>query len=145
MFTSSQTFGSHKLSAMAYRDVGAVTALDGASPHKLVSLLYEALATQIANARGALTRHDLVEKGRAIGHAVRVLDEGLKTPLDLVAGGQLAANLHSLYEYMVQRLTLANLRNDDAALFECARLTETLREGWEGIAGEVHSARRASA
>lgn len=145
MFTNSQTFGSRKLSITAYRDVGAVTALDGASPHKLVSLLYEALATQIANARGALIRRDLVEKGRAIGHAVRVLDEGLKTPLDLSAGGALAANLHDLYAYMVHRLTLANLHNDDAALFECARLTETLRDGWEGIADEVGSARRVSA
>ena len=145
MFSSTQYSGSFKSSATAYREVGVSTALDGASPHKLVSLLYSALASQIAIARGALARRDITEKGRAISHAVRILEEGLRAPLDMRAGGALAANLHDLYQYMVQRLTLANVKNDDALMIECARLTETLREGWDGIADQVHSAARVAA
>jgi flagellar protein FliS len=121
-------------SATAYRDVGATTALDGASPHKLVSLLYGALASELAAARGAIQRGDVAEKGRAILHAVRIVEEGLNAPLNMEAGGALAANLRDLYDYILQRLTHANLRNDATAIGECARLIESLREGWDGIA-----------
>jgi flagellar protein FliS len=145
MFSSSQYLGSRKPSATAYRDVGATTALDGASPHKLVSLLYSALASQVAAARGALARRDIAEKARAITHAVRIVEEGLRMPLDLTGGGALAANLHDLYDYMVRQLTLANVKNDDAVLRECASLVETLREGWEGIADQVHSDHKVAA
>ena len=137
---SSQYTGSRRTSATAYRDVGATTSLDSASPHKLVSLLYAALASQIARARGAIARNDIAEKGHAISHAVRIVDEGLNAPLDMAAGGAIAANLHDLYDYMVQALTLANLKNDDTALGECARLVETLREGWDGIADQANGA-----
>ena len=145
MFSTSPYLGSRKPATLAYREIDASTALDGASPHKLVSLLYATLAGQIANARGALARRDIAEKGRAIGHAVRILEEGLRAPLDLPAGGAIATNLHDLYEYMVHRLTLANVKNDDAALSECARLVETLREGWNGIADQVHASARVAA
>ena len=144
MFSSSQSLESRQPSAAAYRDVGAQTAVEGASPHKLVSLLYTALATQIANARGALVRTDVAGKGRAIAHAVRIIEEGLSAPLDRLAGGAIATNLHDLYVYLVQRLTLANAKNDDALLSECGRLVETLRDGWDGIAGQVDRAQAAA-
>ncbi|MEO5696199.1 MAG: flagellar export chaperone FliS, partial [Burkholderiaceae bacterium] len=101
MFGTLQYSGSHNSSMSAYRDVAASTALDGASPHKLVSLLYAALASKIAGARGALVRRDTAEKGRAISHAVRIVDEGLRAPLDLRAGGAIAANLNDLYGYLM--------------------------------------------
>ena len=136
---SSQYAGSRRPSATAYREVDASTSLDGASPHKLVSLLYSALASEIACARGAIARRDIAEKGRAIAHAVRILEEGLNAPLDIRAGGAIAHNLRDLYNYMVHRLTLANLNSDDALLGECNRLVEALREGWDGIKDEVHA------
>ena len=145
MFSSSPFLGSGRASATAYREIGATTSLDGASPHKLVSLLYEALASQIAVARGALARHDVAEKGRAIAHAVRIIEEGLRAPLDMQGGGAIASNLRELYDYMVRRLTLANLKNDDVPLAECARLVETLGQGWDGIANQVHAPARAAA
>jgi flagellar secretion chaperone FliS len=133
MFSSSPYLASRMPSHRVYREVGARTAVDGASPHKLISLLYAGLAAQIANARGALGRRDVAEKGRAIGHAVRIVDEGLRAALDLQQGGAIASNLGDLYEYLVHRLTHANLKNDDAALRECARLVETLRDGWDAM------------
>lgn len=122
----------------AYRQVGASTAVDGASPHKLVTLLLDALLGELACARGALARGDVAEKGRAIIHAVRIVEEGLKAPLDLRAGGLLAERLDALYEYVVRRLTHANLHRDDAALQECTQLIGEVRIGWLGIAEQAH-------
>lgn len=142
MFNSnlSQAFGSRQPFANAYQDVGASTAVDGASPHKLVSLLYEALAAEITRARGAIVRGDIAVKATAIRKAVRIVDEGLRMPLNLDEGGELATNLANLYRYIVARLTLANLHNDDDALAECLALTLTMRESWDAIAGQVNLA-----
>jgi flagellar protein FliS len=128
-----------------YRNVGATTGVEGASPHKLVGMLYEAVGDEIAMARGALQRRDVLEKGRAIGHAVRILEEGLIAPLDMEAGGALADNLRRLYQYMVFRLTMGNLHSDDAALAECAGLARSLSDSWEAIAAQVEQPARAAA
>ena len=128
-----------------YRNVDATTAVEGASPHKLVGMLYDAVTGEIAAARGALQRRDVAEKGRAISHAVRILEEGLMAPLDLEAGGAIATNLRDIYQYMVFRLTMGNLHSDDAALAECADLMRTLSEGWAAIAPQVDVPARAAA
>ena len=141
MFSSIPSLGSHRPTAGAYRDIGASTAVLDASPHKMVSLLYAALASQIAAARGAMARKDIAAKGQAISHAVRIIEEGLSAPLDMAAGGAIATNLRDLYDYLVQQLTRANLQNDDTLLSGCSRLVETLREGWDGMADQAHGAR----
>src|SRR3978361_2056912 len=134
MFSSAPQAGSRASMATMYRGVNASTAIEGASPHKLVSMLYQAVAGEIAAARGAIARQDIAEKGRAIGHAVRIVEEGLVAPLDAVGGGALAQNPGDVSRSLVHRLTLANAKTDDAILGECANLVEILREGWDAIA-----------
>ena len=65
---------------------------------------------------------------------MRIVDEGLKASLNLNAGGALAADLSALYAYVCQRLLQAQLSNDAAALDECRRLMQPLREAWASIA-----------
>ena len=145
MFSTSHLSGPRRPLASSYREVNASTAIEGASPHKLVSLLYHAVAGEIAAARGAIARGDIAEKGRAIGKAVRIVEEGLLAPLDLQAGGALAENLRDLYDYVVHRLTLGNLKSDDAVLADCASIVDTLRAGWDAIATQVEAPARAAA
>lgn len=135
MFNPTFHTGARTPAMAMYRNVNAVTALEGASPHKLVSMLYQAVCSEIAAARGALARGDIAEKGRAIGHAVRIVEEGLMAPLNMQAGGALAQNLSDLYQYIVFRLTMGNLKSDDAALADCASLTRSMSEGWDAIGG----------
>ena len=145
MFSSAPQPGSRAPMSTMYRGVSASTSIEGASPHKLVSMLYQAVAGEIAVARGAVARNDIPEKCRAIGHAVRIVDEGLLAPLDLAAGGALALNLRDLYDYIVRRLTIANLNSDDAVLADCAGLVQTLRETWDAIAPQIEAAPRVAA
>jgi len=145
MFSSAPQPGSRAPMSTMYRGVSASTSVEGASPHKLVSMLYQAVAGEIAAARGAVARNDIPDKCRAIGHAVRSVDEGLLAPLDLAAGGALALNLRDLYDYIVRRLTIANLNSDDAVLADCAGLVQTLRETWDAIAPQIEAAPRAAA
>jgi queuosine biosynthesis protein QueC len=63
----------------------------------------------------------------------RIIEEGLICALDPKAGGDVADNLGGLYEYMCDRLMLANLRNDPAVLEEVRRLLVDLREAWSSL------------
>jgi flagellar protein FliS len=128
----------------AYRQIGITTAVDSANPHKLVSLLFDALLSEIVSARGAMARGEISEKGRAIGHAVRILQEGLIAPLDMQAGGALASNLRDVYDYVVMRLTHANLHNDGQALVECHELISPIQQAWTQIQSNVISSREAA-
>jgi flagellar protein FliS len=101
--------------------------------HKLVSLLYEGVLSSIAAARGAMARGDISGKCNAIGKAIRIIEEGLLTALDRDAGGELAENLGSVYEYSLRQLVLANAHNDDAKLEEVAQLIQPIASGWEQI------------
>ena len=49
-------------------------------------------------------------------------------------GGQIAASLDSLYEYMSGRLLTANINNAPAIVEEVQRLLTELRDAWNAIA-----------
>jgi flagellar secretion chaperone FliS len=121
----------------AYRQVGVETSVEDASPHKLISLLFDGYMEAITQARGFMRAGQIEQKGKAIGRAARIVEEGLKASLNVAEGGALAQDLSALYAYLAQRLTLANLRNDEAMLDECVSLMEPLRQAWREIGGQV--------
>jgi flagellar secretion chaperone FliS len=123
----------------AYRQVGVETGVAQASPHHLVQMLFDGLLESIAQAHGAMRQGAIDAKCRALGRAVRIVEEGLKASLDLRGGGVLAQDLADLYAYITLRLTQANLRNDARALDECTSLIQPLREAWLSIAAQVDS------
>lgn len=124
-------------SANTYKAIGMETAVTGANPHQLVSLLFDALQQSLASAKGAILSGDIAAKGRSIGHAVRILEEGLKASLDADRGGSLAANLRSLYDFCIFRISEANLRNDAAMIDEVIRVIHPVADGWSLIRSEV--------
>jgi flagellar protein FliS len=131
--SSASMFSSRNMSS-AYRQIDIETGVSGASAHQLITLLFNGAVDCIAQAKGAMLSRNIETKCAAISKAVRIVDEGLKAGLDLKAGGELAGHLHALYGYIVTRLTQANLRNDVAALDECVRLLNPIREAWAAIA-----------
>ena len=130
---------SRQLGGMS-RQVGVETQVSGATPPALVMMLFDGYLDAVAQARGALREGRTEAKGQAIGRAVRILEEGLRAGLNLKSGGALAADLDDLYSYLARRLTLANVRNDEAALDECQRLVQPLREAWLSITPQANSA-----
>lgn len=139
MYTAAQTspFGRPGMLAQAYRQVSVETSVGSASPHRLVDMLFDGYMEALAQAKGAMQLKQIEVKGRAIGRAARIIDEGLKAGLNLTDGGRLAADLRDLYEYVSMRLVLANVRNDLSILDECVRLIEPLRQAWKDIRPQV--------
>jgi flagellar protein FliS len=123
-------------SAAAYKKASVEASVDFADPHQLVTLLFDALLRTIGSAKLAMQAGDIPAKCTHIGNAIRILEEGLKAPLDLEKGGEIASNLNALYEYCVNRLLMANVRNEIAALDEVSKLMEPVVSGWKQIEGK---------
>jgi flagellar protein FliS len=117
----------------AYNKVGAESSVIGADPHKLISMLFQGALLAIANAKNGMLRKETAVKGKSISKAIAIIGEGLNASLNKSAGGELAQNLSSLYDYMVMRLVDANLKNDITVLDEVARLLTELTGAWDSI------------
>jgi flagellar protein FliS len=117
----------------AYQRLEVETGVASASPQRLVVMLYDGAVKAIYSARAALARGDIAGRGAAISKAIAIVDEGLRPALDLEAGGEIAANLAALYDYIVSRLLYANLKQDEPSLDEAARLLTDLKSAWEAL------------
>lgn len=124
---------STKAAINAYTNIGMESGIIAADPHKLIAMLYQGTLLALTNARKAMLSNDVPAKGKAISHAILIIDSGLNASLNKEVGGDLALNLAALYDYMSQRLLEANLNNDMEALKEVARLLIELKEAWEGM------------
>jgi flagellar protein FliS len=118
------------------RNQGLVT---DASPTRLVQIMYEQIVSELATAQGCMKRikdnlplPDVITKGKAMGKAVRLINQ-LNATLDMERGGEVAANLRSLYVYMLARLLLANASNDASIVGEISELVRKVKSGWDQI------------
>ncbi len=122
--------------AKQYASVGTQTGVSEASPHRLIQMLLDGALDKIARARGAMQRNEIREKGNQITSAGSIV-LALRESLDLNAGGELAANLDNLYEYMFRRLMEAHAENDMAALDEVSSLLREIKSGWDALPQET--------
>ena len=123
--------------ANAYARVGVETGVMGASPHRLIVMLYQGARKAIALARLHLQQGNIAARGEAIGKAIQIVASGLQPSLNIEAGGEVAERLDGLYGYMTRRLLEANLKQSEAMLIEVDGLLATLEDAWIGIAPEV--------
>ncbi|TWC16169.1 MULTISPECIES: flagellar export chaperone FliS [unclassified Pseudomonas] len=121
------------LALRQYQKIGAQAQTSEASPHRLVQMLMEGGLDRIAQARGAMERKDIANKGILISKAIGIIG-GLREGLDMENQAESVAELDNLYAYMIKRLTDANIQTDPKILDEVAGLLRTVKEGWDGIA-----------
>jgi flagellar protein FliS len=125
--------------AARYRAVRSHGLVAEASPTRLVQIMFEQILAHLATAQGCMGRihdnlplADVVTKGKALGKAIRLIDQ-LNGTLDMERGQKIAENLRSLYVYMLARLTLANVTNDGNIVSEVASLVQKVKTGWDQI------------
>ena len=102
----------------------------------MILMLYDGALLALCNARKHMQDDRVAERGQAISRAISIIDDGLKSSLDLGRGGEIAGWLDQLYDYMNRRLLSASLRSDVAALNEVESLLRELRGAWSEIAGK---------
>jgi flagellar protein FliS len=127
-------FGSMQSGANAYAKVGIETGVVAASPHHLIVMLFDGALAALAMSVQHMKTGNIADKGQAISKAIMIIDGGLRASLDKKVGGEIALSLDSLYEYMTNRLLLANLKNQPEIVEEVQRLLQDLKSAWDAIA-----------
>ena len=125
-------YGSSRQHADQYRRMAVATRVAEADPHKLIALLLAGACERIRLAEACMHNGEQARRGKAIGEACAIISH-LSGSLDHEAGGEVAANLSSLYDYIVRRLTEANLHNDGMALAESLDLLGEIESAWNAI------------
>lgn len=126
-------FGAPRNVAKAYANVALETGVVAASPHQLITMLFDGALAAILKAKKHMEQQQIAEKGEAISKAIMIIDSGLRAGLNLEQGGDLANNLDNLYTYMVTRLMEANLQNSLSGLREVYQLLTDLKSSWVSI------------
>jgi len=126
-------FGTMQRGANAYANIGVETGVIAASPHKLITMLFDGALVAIAMGQKYMKAGDIKNKGESITKAILIIESGLRASLNKNVGGEIAMNLDALYEYMGRRLLSANIENSQETLGEVHDLLDGLREAWEQI------------
>jgi flagellar protein FliS len=129
----------------AYANVGLETGVGAASPHQLIVMLFDGALVSVLSAQTHMKAGNIAAKGAAISKAITIIDNGLRAALDHKAGGEIAANLEALYDYMGRRLLQANLENSVDILEEVKKLLADLRETWTAIGPQVEQQQQQAA
>lgn len=119
-----------------YAQTGLQTGVESATPHRLVQMLYEGVLDRIAQAKGAMLRKDFAAKSRLTNRIVDILSH-LQGSLDTDKGGDVAANLYQLYDYMLRQVFAASRYNDTQKLDEVANLIREIKAGWDQMPDDL--------
>ena len=116
-----------------YANVGLQTGVAASDPHGLVLLMYDGALEALARGRRHMEGGQITAKCADLAMATNIIAEGLKASLDLNVGGEIAQNLADLYDYMTDRLLLANQHNRPELVIEVTELLRQLRDAWKQI------------
>lgn len=119
-----------------YKSVDLRATVETASPHKLISMLLEGALTALAQAKGAIERKQIQDRTDSLNKATDII-VGLKGSLDLEKGGEVAANLDELYNYMIRQVVKANRENSAETVQEVMDLILEVRQGWSNMPVEL--------
>lgn len=113
----------------SYQQVDLDAQAAAANPHQLVVMLIDGLLNEIERVRGHMSAQRLAEKGQGINKCMNIL-VGLDSALDTDNGGEIAENLHQLYDFCQIELYQASVQNDLDKLASVENVMNNIREGW---------------
>lgn len=126
-----------RTSLKSYRKVSVESEISVASPHRIIQLMFEGALQRLAQSRYAIEHKDIANKGIYIGKAIGIIT-GLNNSLNMDAGGDIANNLSDLYDFMLRKISEANINNDVQAIDDVSEILRTIKEGWDAIPQKDH-------
>ena len=116
----------------AYKKGNLKQELSSADPHKITLMLMQGALERMARAKGSIERNEYEKKSEHISRAAAIC-MNLRDTLDMEPKAEVANNLFALYDYMVQRLTDANIQNSLSILDEVIALMLPIKNAWAQI------------
>jgi flagellar protein FliS len=115
-----------------YRNVDVATRIEGASPHRLVGILFEELLTAISGMKSAALQRDPLRRSESQARALSILT-ALESSLDFERGGDIAMMLSSVYREARGLLVTAAREDGAASLDEARKMLAEIAEAWSAI------------
>jgi flagellar protein FliS len=101
---------------------------------RLILMMYDGAIRFLEQARTRMANKDISGKGIFIGKAQNIISE-LNSSLNREKGGQLAVSLETLYLYINNQLSMANIKNSFEHLDNALKVIRPLHDGWKAIVG----------
>jgi len=124
-------------SMQSYRKVSVDSNMAVATPHRIIQMLLAGALERLAQAKLAIENNDIANRGVLIGKAIGIVN-GLNGSLNMDAGSEVAGNLTQLYDFMLVRMSEANINNDPQAIDDVVSILKTIKEGWDAIPQDMH-------
>ena len=124
-----------------YGYAGAYTKVQVQSTERkedIVLLLYEEAIKRVLQARAGIEAQSPKDRGENISRVVAIVSE-LDCSLDRTLELEMVDNLSGLYQYMIQQLSLANVKNDAQFLDPVEKILSELWEAFQQAAQEVRN------
>jgi flagellar protein FliS len=115
-----------------YRQVRTEGAVEDASPHRLIAMLFDGALSRLSLAAAHMRRNEIEDKGAQITRALEIVG-ALRASLDMSVPGGLPQRLDALYDYVSRRMLYANVENDPKVLDEVAGLLRVIADAWAQI------------
>ncbi len=109
--------------------------VDTASPRQRLMMLFDGAIRFSNRAARCIETGDLAGKGLYVGKAQAIVQE-LQNVLRHDVAPDLCGTLSSLYSYIIELYSKANLNSDKDAVAEAIELLETVKSGFSDITGQ---------
>jgi len=107
-------------------------AVQSASPVGLIVLLYDGALKFMEAGKAAMKQGDLYNQNNNLQRAQKIVMHLMAT-LDMEKGGVVAANLMSLYNYVLEQLVNANIYDQTEPIDHAMHTFSELRSSWSEL------------
>lgn len=121
-----------------YREVDLAARVAVASPHQLVTMLFDGLRTALRGAELALIRGEPRSRIRSVTKALAILD-ALEASLDFGSGGTVARVLAELYGELRALVVAGNAEAQPELLSVAAVRVTTIGRAWAAVDPAINS------
>ncbi len=117
-------------------DAYVKNSVETVSPLQQIILLYDKAIVLLKVTKENIQQKDIHNK---INNITKISDiiQALDSSLDFERGGEIAHNLHLLYDFVLRSLVTINVHNDTKLIDDIIEILQNLKEGWEGIQSKV--------
>jgi len=98
---------------------------------KLIIMLYEGAARYLNLARENVRRNEIEQAHNNLTKAKRIIVHFLSTTNPETS--ELAMNLHKLYVFLYEKISVANMRKSCAEIEDASRILNKLLDGWREL------------
>lgn len=116
----------------AYKKGSLKQELSTADPHKITLMLMQGALEKMAMAKGCIERKEFEGKSQHLSRATAIIIN-LRDTIDMELKSEVGENLYALYDYMVNRLTDANIQNSLKIMDEVISLMLPVKNAWAQI------------